>query len=80
MADFLSQHELDLAAADFFVELHRGEHLGQLRLGQADADGILVGCGDGALRIMRLQKEGARRLTAAEFLAGTPLPVGAQLG
>ena len=49
-------------------------------VGQADADGILVGCGDGALRIMRLQKEGARRLTAAEFLAGTPLPVGAQLG
>ncbi|SVA96950.1 uncharacterized protein METZ01_LOCUS149804, partial [marine metagenome] len=49
-------------------------------VGQADADGILVGCGDGALRIMRLQKEGAKRLTAAEFLAGNPLPVGTQMG
>ena len=49
-------------------------------VGQTDADGILVGCGDGALRIMRLQKEGAKRLAAAEFLAGNPLPVGTQLG
>ena len=49
-------------------------------VGQAAADGILVGCGDGALRIMRLQKEGAKRLAAAEFLAGNPLPVGTQLG
>ena len=39
-----------------------------------------IGCGDGALRIMRLQKEGAKRLAAAEFLAGNPLPVGTQLG
>ena len=53
---------------------------GQGVVGQADADGILVGCGDGALRIMRLQKEGAKRLAAAEFLAGNPLPVGTQLG
>ncbi len=50
------------------------------RVLQADAEGILVGCGDGALRITRLQKEGAKRLAAAEFLAGTPLPAGTQLG
>ena len=56
------------------------EHAGPGVVGQADADGILVGCGDGALRIMRLQKEGAKRLAAAEFLAGNPLPVGTQLG
>ena len=43
-------------------------------------NGIVVGCGDGVLRITRLQKEGAKPLAAAEFLAGTPLPVGAQLG
>ena len=49
-------------------------------VGQADADGILVGCGDGALRITHLQKEGARHLAAAEFLAGNPLPTGTQLG
>lgn len=50
------------------------------RVGQADAAGIVVGCGDGALRITRLQKEGAKRLSAAQFLAGNPLPAGTQLG
>ncbi|MBT7028880.1 MAG: methionyl-tRNA formyltransferase, partial [Verrucomicrobia bacterium] len=50
------------------------------RVGQADAAGIIVGCGNGALRITQLQKEGAKRLAAAEFLAGTPLPPGTQLG
>ena len=49
-------------------------------VGQADAGGIVVGCGDGTLRITRLQKEGGKRLAAAEFLAGTPLPPGTQLG
>ena len=50
------------------------------RIGQADADGIVVGCGNGAIRVTQLQKEGAKRLAAAEFLAGTPLPAGTQLG
>ena len=49
-------------------------------VGQADADGIVVGCGNGALRITQLQKEGAKRLSAAQFLAGNPLPAGTQLG
>ena len=49
-------------------------------LGQADADGILVGCGEGSLRIKRLQKEGGKRLTADAFLAGNPLPPGTVLG
>ncbi len=47
---------------------------------QTEVNAIVVGCGDGALRIIRLQKEGSKRLSAAEFLAGTPLPVGTQLG
>ena len=50
------------------------------RIGQADADGIVVSCGIGAIRVTQLQKEGAKRLAAAEFLAGTPLPAGTQLG
>jgi hypothetical protein len=32
------------------------------------------------LRIHELQLEGGRRLTAAEFLAGHPLPPGGRLG
>jgi methionyl-tRNA formyltransferase len=37
------------------------------------ADGILVACGDGALRITELQKPGGKRLPASEFLAGNQL-------
>ncbi|TAL06967.1 MAG: methionyl-tRNA formyltransferase [Verrucomicrobia bacterium] len=46
----------------------------------ADKSGIVVGCGEGALRILNLQREGGRRLTAPEFLAGHPLSVGEKLG
>ena len=37
-------------------------------------EGILVACGEGALLIKRLQLEGKRALTAAEFLRGHPCP------
>jgi len=43
---------------------------------QADKTGIVVGCGQDALRILELQREGGRRLTPAEFLAGHPLTAG----
>jgi len=36
----------------------------------ADAGGIVVACGAGALRLMELQKPGGKRLPAAEFLKG----------
>lgn len=42
----------------------------------ADKSGIVVGCGVDALRILSLQREGGRRMTAAEFIAGNPLAVG----
>jgi methionyl-tRNA formyltransferase len=45
---------------------------------QADKSGIVVGCGKQALRILSLQREGGRRLSAQEFLAGNELPVGLQ--
>ncbi|HYT58791.1 MAG TPA: methionyl-tRNA formyltransferase [Haliangiales bacterium] len=46
----------------------------------ADNHGIVVACGQGALRIVALQRQGGRRLTAREFLAGHPLSVGQRLG
>jgi len=46
----------------------------------ADESGIIVGCGTGALRIKTLQREGGRRMTAAEFLAGHALRSGESLG
>lgn len=42
----------------------------------ADKTGIVVACGKDALRILELQREGGRRLSAREFLAGNPLKTG----
>jgi methionyl-tRNA formyltransferase len=42
----------------------------------ADADGIVVACGEAALRLVELQKPGGRRLAAVEFLRGFPLSPG----
>ncbi len=47
---------------------------------QADKEGIIVGCGQNALRILELQREGGRRLPASDFLAGNPLRAGEKLG
>ena len=46
----------------------------------ADASGITVACGTGALRILEVQREGGRRMTAQEFLAGHHLEPGDRLG
>jgi len=45
----------------------------------ADKAGIVVGCGQQAVSILQLQREGGRRLTPQEFLAGCPLRVGTRL-
>jgi methionyl-tRNA formyltransferase len=42
----------------------------------ADKGSIVVGCGQGALRILELQREGGKRLTVEQFLAGHPLKAG----
>lgn len=51
---------------------------GQILL--TDKSGIVVGCGEESLRIVTLQCEGGRRMSAAEFLAGHPLKAGDLLG
>ncbi|MBT8037565.1 MAG: methionyl-tRNA formyltransferase [Verrucomicrobiae bacterium] len=44
-------------------------------------DGVLrIACGKGSLEIDGLQPDGARRMTAAEFLLGAPFAVGDRLG
>lgn len=45
----------------------------------ADADGVLVACATGALRLMQLQRAGGKRLSAADFLRGFELPAGTLL-
>jgi len=47
----------------------------------AREDGLLAGCGGGsALLLAEVQLEGKRRLAAADFVKGQPLPAGAVLG
>ncbi len=43
---------------------------------EANKTGILVACGGKALRILELQREGGRRMSASDFLAGHPLNAG----
>lgn len=46
----------------------------------ADEAGLLVACGEGALRVTGLQNPGKRPMSAAEYLRGRPVPVGSVLG
>ncbi|WIM04727.1 MAG: methionyl-tRNA formyltransferase [Candidatus Nitricoxidivorans perseverans] len=41
---------------------------------RADAGGIVVACGEEALRLAELQKPGGRRMSSADFLQGSALP------
>lgn len=43
---------------------------------QTDGNGIVVTCGEGAIRLTELQKPGGKRLSAAEFLKGFTLEGG----
>jgi methionyl-tRNA formyltransferase len=47
---------------------------------EASAAGIVVACGDGALRVAELQRSGGKRLAAAEFLRGQSIQAGERLG
>ena len=43
-------------------------------------DGLLVATGEGAVRLLRLQREGRGPQDVADFLRGLPLPAGTRLG
>lgn len=47
--------------------------------GQLLDDALTVACGDGAVRLTRLQKAGGKPLDASDFLRGTALPKGTVL-
>jgi len=50
------------------------------RVVSADSEAIVVACGEGALVVREVQLAGARRMTAAEFLAGHRVDAGVRLG
>ena len=76
---------LPAAPAPLLLKIWRAEIESNARPGapgeilQADKTGLVIACGTGALRVLELQREGGRRLPAADFLAGHPLPVGLTL-
>lgn len=47
--------------------------------GETLDDGLLVACGQGAVRLLEVQREGRGPLPAADFLRGTPVPAGTHL-
>jgi len=58
-------------------------HAGTAKPGEvleAGKGGIVIACGDEALRITQLQREGGRRVTAQEFISGANLRAGEMLG
>jgi methionyl-tRNA formyltransferase len=48
--------------------------------GTALDDKLLIACGSGALRLMRLQREGKGAMSGQDFLRGTLIPAGTVLG
>jgi methionyl-tRNA formyltransferase len=44
--------------------------------GTALDDRLLIACGQGALRLLKVQREGKGALEAAEFLRGNPVSIG----
>jgi methionyl-tRNA formyltransferase len=56
----------------------RGEGAGVA--GQLLDDRLTVACGEGAVRILQLQRAGRQAMTAEEFLRGTPVAAGTRVG
>jgi methionyl-tRNA formyltransferase len=46
----------------------------------AGPEGVVVGCGEGSVRITQLQASGGKRMSAEAYLRGRSLPVGTRLG
>jgi methionyl-tRNA formyltransferase len=68
----------DGAAARIKV-LHTTKGEGAGAPGTVTDDKLTVACGDGAVRILELQRAGRQPMKAEEFLRGTPLAAGTQL-
>ena len=71
---FLGSRKLILQRADVLSIPVPGSGPG--RVLEAGPSGIVVGCGDGALRVLELTPAGGRAMTAAPFVAGRGVAVG----
>jgi methionyl-tRNA formyltransferase len=59
------------------LEAHLGQ--GEGKPGETLDDALLIACGEGALRLVTVQREGKGPMSAPEFLRGTPVPAGRRL-
>jgi methionyl-tRNA formyltransferase len=59
--------------------LRSTENSGAGEPGRVLDDELTVACGEGAIRLLELQREGRKSMHAEEFLRGTPIPRGTQL-
>jgi methionyl-tRNA formyltransferase len=72
--------ELPLDGKSVRVKILRTTHgQGAGRPGTVLDDRLTIACGEGAVRIVELQRAGARAMAAAEFLRGSPLEPGLRL-
>ena len=60
--------------------LHSRLGQGRGEPGEALDDALLIACGEGAVRLTIVQREGRSPMSAADFLRGQPLPAGVRLG
>jgi methionyl-tRNA formyltransferase len=60
--------------------LHSRLGQGEGQPGDALDDALLIACGEGAVRLLKVQREGRAPLDAEAFLRGTTVPQGARLG
>lgn len=54
--------------------------LGSGAPGEALDDALLIACGEGAVRLLKVQREGKQPMEAEAFLRGNPTPAGTRLG
>jgi methionyl-tRNA formyltransferase len=63
----------ELAGAGRIKVLGTTKGVGHGKPGQVLDDELTIACGDGAVRIVELQREGKKPMSAEEFLRGTPI-------
>lgn len=75
---------VDLGRGPERLKVLRTERLAQARPdarpGEILDDALAIACGDGAVRLLQVQRAGSKALPAAEFLRGVPVAAGTRLG
>ena len=60
-------------------EIDPGRRIARVRPGTVLDDRLTIACGDGAVRILELQRAGRQAMNAEDFLRGQSLPRGKRL-